>query len=110
MNFQEYCKHRGYIGLQPDNPRYKIVMQLPEIAEADVDLIYLLPQESESDYSEYIVSDGEWKRIGNADLDLSDYVRKGDLDGYAKSDDLNSYVPIENAAAITKNEIDEICK
>lgn len=70
---------------------YQIVASLPETGAAGV--IYLIAhQHGTSDsYDEYIWTGTAFEKIGNTDVDLSGYLKKTDM------------------AAITNEEIDEIC-
>lgn len=54
----------------------EVVDELPETGEANV--IYLVLKEgSESDtYDEYVYVGGAWEKIGNTDIDLTDYATK----------------------------------
>lgn len=54
-----------------------IVESLPEVAEADLNTIYMVPKTSgsgQNTYDEYMVLSGAWEILGNTDVDLTDYV------------------------------------
>ena len=55
--------------------RYVVVEYLPQVGEVGV--IYLIPhQHGDNDlYDEYIYADGTFEKIGNTDVDLSNYAR-----------------------------------
>lgn len=71
---------------------FDIVESLPETGETGV--IYLMAHAhgSGDSYDEYIWLGTAYEKIGNTDIDLSDYVKAADI------------------VAITNEEIDEICK
>ena len=67
--------------------RFEKVQALPELADADPLVIYLLPRtspETDNRYDEYIVViDGEgarsWDKLGSTDIDLSGYATKAEV-------------------------------
>lgn len=55
-----------------------IVDTLPEVANADVDTIYMIKDASVTSgdaYQEYMVIDGAWAQIGDTTVDLTDYAK-----------------------------------
>ena len=66
------------------NGRFKVVQELPSVAEAESNVIYLVPRtdgETGNVYDEWVVADGAWEKIGTADVDLTDYYNKSAVDG-----------------------------
>lgn len=69
-----------------------VVEELPE--EGDAGVIYLLKKEDPGEegetpvtsYTQYIYQDGEWQAIGQADIDLSNYITKSELDFATEAD------------------------
>lgn len=67
--------------------RFEKVQALPELADADMLAIYLVPRtspETDNRYDEYIVvTDGEgarsWDKLGSTDIDLSGYATKAEV-------------------------------
>lgn len=60
----------------------EIVESLPEVSEADLNTIYMVPKTSgsgQNTYDEYMVLNGAWEILGNTDVDLTDYVTTGTL-------------------------------
>lgn len=60
----------------------QIVSVLPEAASADASTIYMVPKASAlngNSYDEYMVINGSWERIGGSDVDLSGYLKTGDV-------------------------------
>lgn len=60
----------------------QIVSVLPDAATADANTIYMVPKASTQDgnsYDEYMVIKGAWERIGSSDVDLSGYLKAGDV-------------------------------
>lgn len=64
---------------------FKIVDTLPTTGETNI--IYLVPHShgSQDTYDEYIYINDAWEKIGSTDIDLS---------GYAKTTDLDAYLPL----------------
>lgn len=57
-----------------------VVDVLPEIIDADENTIYLMPLGSGTGYSEWMVIENEWNKLGDTDdLDLSGYVKHSDI-------------------------------
>ena len=62
----------------------EIVSVLPEVSEANEDTIYMVPDASSTDaagsnksvYTEYMLVNGAFERIGTSDVDLSNYFTK----------------------------------
>lgn len=62
----------------------EIVAQLPEVSAANEDTIYMVPDSGSADaagsnksvYTEYMLIDGAFERIGTSDTDLSNYFTK----------------------------------
>lgn len=58
------------------------VSALPEISEASERTIYLLPDgdaRDENHYEQWLAVEGEWLKIGDTDIDLSDYLKTTDM-------------------------------
>ena len=73
----------------------KIIETLPDISEADPNIIYMVPKSASlvsNVYDEYMLIEEAWELIGSTAVDLSDYVTKGELtnalDDYATKDEL----------------------
>lgn len=76
--------------LEPANAEFgsgglsrEIVDVLPEVGSADVDKIYMVKKEDETQsgnvYEEYMVINGAWEKIGDTQVDLSGYVTRDEL-------------------------------
>ena len=67
----------------------EIVSVLPEVSEANEDTIYMVPDAGSTDaagsnksvYTEYMLVNGAFERIGTSDVDLSDYFTKDQVTG-----------------------------
>lgn len=82
---------------------YTIVESLPELTAADANKIYLVLSSTAGEqdkYTEYIKANNAWEKLGEykADVDLTPYVKKNDLDtlvgqaGYIKETAIDSKV------------------
>lgn len=62
-----------------ENMHIEVVSELPQTG--DTNIIYLVPKEGEEPnvYDEYIYVRNSWEKIGDTDIDLSNYVTTGDL-------------------------------
>lgn len=74
----------------------EIVEALPEVAEADKDTIYMLAVEDK--YEDYMLINGELRKIGDSTVDLTNYTTKDEV-ANAVSELENGKVA-ENATAI----------
>ena len=81
------------------NGRFIVVVSLPT-TDIDTKAIYLLPKQTTQTnnvYDEYINTDGTttgWEKIGDTQIDLSNYVQKSSTSGLIKNDgtiDTNTY-------------------
>lgn len=67
----------------------EIVAQLPEVSAANEDTIYMVPDSGSADaagsnksvYTEYMLINGAFERIGTSDTDLSNYFTKEQVTG-----------------------------
>lgn len=67
----------------------EIVSVLPEVSEANEDTIYMVPDAGNTDaagsnksvYTEYMLVNGAFERIGTSDVDLSNYFTKDQVTG-----------------------------
>ena len=67
----------------------EIVSVLPEVSEANEDTIYMVPDAGSTDaagsnksvYTEYMLVNGAFERIGTSDVDLSNYFTKDEVTG-----------------------------
>lgn len=67
----------------------EIVSVLPEVSEANEDTIYMVPDAGSTDaagsnksvYTEYMLVNGAFERIGTSDVDLSNYFTKEQVTG-----------------------------
>lgn len=65
----------------------EIVSVLPEVSEANEDTIYMVPDAGSTDaagsnksvYTEYMLVNGAFERIGTSDVDLGNYFTKGQV-------------------------------
>lgn len=61
----------------------KIVTELPQISEADENIIYMVKLtdkgEDQNVYVEYMLVEQAWEKIGSSEVDLSGYLREEDL-------------------------------
>ena len=77
-----------------------VVTTLPAVNEAEANTIYMLESEDFSGtgnkYEEWMVVEGAWEKLGDWEVDLSDYVTKGSLattlEDYVTNDDLEDAV------------------
>lgn len=90
----------------------QIVESLPDVSAANVDTIYMVPTSSTipaEAYIEYMVINGEWEKIGDTTVDLTDYATKSYTDT-AEADALaaaKTYTDSEIAALDTTGSITE---
>lgn len=66
-----------------DHLKRAIVGELPDAAEADANTIYMVPSGSTKEkeaYTEYMVINGAWEKIGDSTVDLSNYYTKTQTD------------------------------
>lgn len=85
----------------------EIVDVLPQ--EGETNTIYLVST-GEDSYDEYMWISGAWEKIGNTNVDLTDYAKKSDLptktsdlindSGFLDESDLTEYVKDEDLAAV----------
>lgn len=94
----------------------EIVSVLPEVSEANEDTIYMVPDAGSTDaagsnksvYTEYMLVNGAFERIGTSDVDLSNYFTKDQVTGAittAKGEaatDATTKANAAQAAAITE--------
>ena len=68
---------------EAEHLKYEIVAQLPNVAEADPNTIYLVKKgtaDGESNaYDEYFVISGKFEHIGDTKADLTDYAKTADV-------------------------------
>lgn len=88
-NLESSCDHKSLSAQQGKvlkdmidnlaNVRFKVVDELPFIGEENV--IYLLKKEGTDNdlHDEYVYIDDDWEKIGNNEIDLSNYATKDDL-------------------------------
>lgn len=106
--------------LLPEDIVFKIIVvdKLPDVRTASPTAIYLLPKdkpEINNSYWEYIKTEPQkghfaWERVGDTDVDLSDYAKKSDVvltkDGYwcilGPADGPNADKPLVSAKALEK--------
>ena len=90
-----------------DHLRREIVEALPEISEADPNVIYMVPtglQEDDNKYHEWILINGVFEPVGSWEVDLSDYAKIKDVDTA-----LNKKVDkVEGSRLITNEEIEKL--
>ena len=81
----------------------EIVEALPEVAEADVDTIYMVKKTGglvdRDHYEEYMVINGAWEMIGDTFVDLSNYV---------DNDTLNTEIGVIEAAIELKADAETV--
>lgn len=79
LNFQTDVQVQELIDTALETFGYVVVDVLPDVGEPHT--IYLLKKESggEEIYEEYVYSEGAWRKIGAAEIDLSEYAKKTDL-------------------------------
>lgn len=59
-----------------------IVAQLPQAGSADANTVYMMKEDGaagENVYTEWMVIEGAWERIGSTDVDLSGYLQETDM-------------------------------
>lgn len=85
-----------------------VVEQLPEVAAADVDTIYMVKDTTVTTgdaYKEYMVIDGAFAQIGDTSVNLEPYAKTADVEAKVKvvQDDLNEH-KADAVAHITADE------
>lgn len=105
------------------NGRFEVVQSLPT-TDIDTATIYLVPKTSaqtQNIYDEYIclndtTSPATWEKIGDTQIDLSNYVQKSstagllkndgtvDTNSYAKTSALNDYIAKSSTSGLVKND------
>lgn len=82
------------------NGRFEVVVTLPT-TDIKTNVIYLVPKSSAASqnvYDEYVNLDGTtagWEKIGDTEIDLSNYIQKNSTSGLVKNDgtiDTNTYL------------------
>jgi chromosome segregation ATPase len=66
---------------------YKVVSELPEVSEADKNVVYLVPNATSEDkntHDEYLFYGSKFELIGTSVNDFSDYYTKGEVDAAVK--------------------------
>lgn len=83
----------------------EIVAELPEVAQANEDTIYMVPKAAGAAgstegnaYLEYMLINGKFEQIGDSTVDLTDYATKAYADG--KADDALAAAKADTAAKI----------
>ena len=56
----------------------EVVDSLP-IENIDLKTIYLMPLEGKGTYGMYVYANGEWREVGNTEIDLSNYATKNEI-------------------------------
>ena len=75
----------------------QVVENLP--ASGDTGTLYFVPNnsgQSQNAYDEYIYCNNAWEKLGEATIDLSNYIQKSNTTGLVKNDgtiDTNTYLP-----------------
>ena len=116
-----YAKEQGDRLSNIDLSLYRVVLELPSIAEMtedDMNKIYLMVSAKQGEtnkYDEYICVDGEWELLGQyeAAIDLTAYVGKDELKTEIatldKLDEISKFVCIdkngESAGVMTKEQV-----
>lgn len=94
------------------NGRFEVVAILPT-TDIQTNVIYLLPKtvsQTDNVYDEYINTDGTsagWEKIGDTQIDLSNYVQKSSTAGLIKNDgtiDTNTYIQTSSTSGLVKND------
>ena len=90
-----------------------IVTELPELAEADLNTIYMKRNNTSKDknvYSEYMVIEVEsvrsWEEIGDSAVDLTDYLKKTGSGDDLKVTDASTTDTLKNTLAKKANDAD----
>ena len=90
-----------------DHLRREIVEALPEISEADPNVIYMVPtglQEDDNKYHEWILINGVFEPVGSWEVDLSSYAKTSDVETA-----LNKKVDkVEGSRLITNEEVEKL--
>lgn len=90
-----------------DHLRREIVEALPEISEADPNVIYMVPtglQEDDNKYHEWILINNVFEPVGSWEVDLSDYAKTTDVETA-----LNKKVDkVEGSRLITNEEVEKL--
>ena len=90
-----------------DHLRREIVEALPEINEADPNVIYMVPtglQEDDNKYHEWILINNVFEPVGSWEVDLSDYAKTTDV----KTALDKKVDKIEGSRLITNEEIEKL--
>ena len=102
------------------NLRLQIVAELPERGETNI--IYLIQKDGEAPdtYDEYVYIEDKWEKIGNTDVDLSNYYTKEDVYNKSEINEIKSQiesqisdVEVSNSGSgnvITSLEVDPVNK
>lgn len=70
----------NYIG-KTQHARFKVVDALPPVAEAESNVLYLIPFPGKDGvYKQYIFADGKFVQLDNTEVDLSNYYNKQETD------------------------------
>ena len=67
-----------------DHLRREIIEDLPSIADAKANVIYMVPsglQDDDNKYYEWMLIDGIFEQVGSWEVDLNGYAKTTDLDG-----------------------------
>lgn len=70
-------------GLTNTSLSYKVVSALPEVSEAEKNVVYLVPNTTSEDknvHDEYLFDGSKFELIGTSVNDFSDYYTKGEID------------------------------
>ncbi len=90
-----------------DHLKREIVGALPEISQADPNVIYMVPTglpEGDNKYYEWILIDGIFEPVGSWEVDLSEYAKASDVETA-----LNKKVDkVEGSRLITNEEIEKL--
>ena len=90
-----------------DHLKREIVGALPEISQADPNVIYMVPTglpEGDNKYYEWILIDGIFEPVGSWEVDLSEYAKTSDVETA-----LNKKVDkVEGSRLITNEEIEKL--
>lgn len=86
-----------------------VVETLPEVADADENVIYMIAKETadgDNVYDEHMIINGAWEKIGDTKVDLSEYAKTSDIDAALA----NKVDKEDGSRLINSSEIEKLAK
>ena len=90
------------------NLQIDIVDQLPSIGETNI--IYLVKKSGSAPdiHDEYVFVDGKWEKIGNTEIDLSNYYTRAEVDATVTNQLANKVDKVEGSGLISDTDLNQI--